>query len=133
MPRMTALLSVGLIAVSIAAPSLAAGGREATKEYTITRGFIHIYETDSFIGTQPEFFRARPGERWLELSLTDNTGQPVLAHVEINGRSVEFCSDTQKPIRVTPAQKIAVSAVFGPCDGAFSTVTQGTITATFSN
>lgn len=135
MIRITALISAGLLAASIAAPPVAADdGRTATRPYTITRGKIHLSD-DAFawwIGTQEEFFRARAGERSVRIALTDDTGRPVAGRVEINGDVVNVCSETQKAIRVSSGQKLAVSAIFGPCDGDVSLVTEGTIIATFS-
>jgi hypothetical protein len=135
MPKISSLLAVGVLAASISAPSLAAGGeRTVTKSYTITRGQIHVSsgEADLWMGTQAEFFRPRAGEHRVTFSLTDTTGRPVLGHVEMEGGVTEFCSTTPSPIRVTPGEEIAVHAIFGPCADSFSTVTEGTITATFS-
>lgn len=137
MRRMLALLIAGLIAASLATPSLAGdNARTVSRSYTVLRGTIHFHFSDEgsdwWFGTQREIFRARGDESRLSLSLADDTGNPVRGRVEINGKVVEFCSDTQKPIGVTPGQKVAVSAIFGECEGTLSTVTEGTIAATFS-
>lgn len=133
MRKITALLLAGLVVGLLAAPSFAGNdGRTVTRDYTITRARIHVQDVRSWIGTQREFFRALPGERWVSFSLEDNNGVPVRGRVEVGGVVVEFCSDTQKPIRVRAGQEIAASAIFGPCGSAFSLVTEGAITATFS-
>ena len=63
--------------------------------------------------------------------IEDDTGGPVLGRVEVGSKTVEFCSETDQPIRVRARQKIAISVVAGRCDDEASIVTEGTVTATF--
>lgn len=134
MRRMTTLLIAGIIATSVVPSSLAGdNGRTVKKNYTILRGQIQFNDQEvAWMGTQPESFQTRARERWVTLSLEDETGNPVLGRVQVNGEVVRFCSDTEKPLRVRRGDEIKVNAIFGLCDGGFSVVTEGTITATFS-
>lgn len=134
MRRIVITVLAVLLTSSLATSSVAAvGGRTETRPYSIGRAQIHWNsQGGSFIGTQPETFTPEDDERRVTISLSSDTGLPVRGRVEINGHVVEFCSETTRPIRVLPGQELAISAIFGLCDGSFSLVTEGTITVTFS-
>ena len=127
-------LVVILLAGTLIAPSMAASdGRSVTKPYTILRGHIQFNSQEvAWMGTQAETFRAQGEERRVTISLEDDTGNPVAGRVQVNGEVVQFCSETSKAIPVRGGQKVSVSAIVGSCDGGFSVVTEGLITATFS-
>ncbi len=131
--RRTVILLAVVAAAALAAPSRATPDtRTPSRPYSIDRAKLHLSDVDPWVGTQREFFRARSGERWVSVSLRDESGQAVRGRVEIGGDVVEFCSEMAKPVRVRPGQEVAVSAVLGPCGTAPSVVTRGRITATFS-
>ena len=132
--RIFTLMLAGLLVGSMSAPSVAgADGRSVEKRYTITRGHLQLNSQEvAWMGSQAEQFRARAGERSVRISLEDDTGNPARGRVEVNGDIIQFCSTTEKPIRVQPGDKINVHAVFGSCGNALAVVTEGTITATFS-
>lgn len=134
MRRVAVPLIVILVAGSMVSPSMGATeDRTVTKPYTILRGQVQFNSQEvAWVGTQPETFTARRGERWVTLALEDQTGNPVRGRVQINGDAVQFCSETDEAIRVRRGQKIRVSALLGSCDDGFSIATEGTITATFS-
>ncbi len=133
MRRSVIPLAVLAVAAALAAPSRATPDtRTPSRPYSIDRAKVHLSDVDPWVGTQREFFRARPGERWVSVSLRDESGQPVRGRVEIVGDVVEFCSEMAQPVRVRPGQEVAVSAILGPCGTAPSVVTRGRITATFS-
>lgn len=132
--RRVLTLLVTAVLIASAAPSLAdEQERTVTRPYTITRGHIQFSSHGvAWMGTQAEFFRARPGEQSVTISLTDNTGTPVRGRVDLGADVVEFCSETPEPIAVAPRQKFGVHAIFGLCDAGVSIATEGTITVTFS-
>ncbi len=134
MRRITVLLAAALLATALPAPSVAADGtRTVTKAYTISRGQLQVNPQEvAWMGTQPESFLVRAGERAVTLSLNDDTGNPVLGRVEIDGDVIRFCSETEEPIRVRRGQIVRVNVIVGPCNGGFSVATEGTIEATFS-
>lgn len=134
MRRLAFPLVIILLAGSMIAPSMAASAdRTVTKNYTMFRGQIQFNDQEvAWMGTQAELFHTRAGERWVTFSLEDETGNPVLGRVQVNGRVVRFCSDTNEALRVRRGDELKVSATFGLCDGGFSVVTEGIITATFS-
>lgn len=132
--RRTATLVLAMIIAAVAAPSVARNQeRSVTKTYTITRGHIQFNSNEvAWMGAQAVSFRARSGERSITVTLKDDTGNPVRGRVEIGSSAVQFCSETAKPIKVTPGQKIKIHAVFGQCGNGVSFATEGKIRVTFS-
>lgn len=133
MRKVTILAAATVAAMSI--PSTAgarATARTELRPYSITRAAVVSADDTAWAGTQPETFLAGPGDRRVTISLEDQSGQPVAGRVEVGATTVEFCSQTDKPLRVHRGDQILVSAVFGPCGGGVSAVTEGTIAASFT-
>jgi hypothetical protein len=84
-------------------------------------------------------FAAGP-ERFVSVTVTDKTGQPVLAEVTQdynadNGPDLVhvICGSTQGPVRIKPDYEMRVYVYAGTCeDGSTSVPTTGTVTATFT-
>ncbi len=110
--------------------------RSVSRPYTIHRLYVHLSDVDGYVGTMPEFIRARAHERWLTVSLEDSSGLPVRGRVQfgrkVGSKFAEFCSTTPRPIRVRPGQQIGISAILGRCGNNASVVTDGRIRATFT-
>lgn len=73
-----------------------------------------------------------PGRRYVEFSVTDSSGTPVAAKIEQSEtRSPVFCGETDAPLQVDPHQPFTLLLFSGPCGGAGSVVTDGSVSATF--
>lgn len=143
MGKLTPTLVACVLAVVLGAPASGApSDRKVTKEYTMANGMV-IYESTHAtwdIGTAWKTFRPQPGEQFVSFSVSDDTGQPVYGHIHLDDaggkridREIDFCNETQKPIRVDSTRRIEVAVFLGTCPNATpSVVTQGTITATFT-
>ena len=141
MRKVATILAAGLVAASLLSPANAADTRRTvTETYSIMSGFISGNSQGSFqIGTNWAIFTPRAGETHISLSIEDATGGPVVGRVFFfnagrwSDREAEFCSATDRPLRVRPGDDVYVGAYLGTCsDGTLSLVTTGTITATFS-
>jgi hypothetical protein len=137
MRKVATILAAGLVAASLLSPANAADTRRTvTETYSITSGFLTGSTQGSIqIGTNWALFTPRAGETHISLSIEDASGRPVLGKVFFVGsdRDTEFCSATDRPLRVRAGDDIYVGAYIGTCaDGTVSVVTTGTITATFT-
>lgn len=82
--------------------------------------------------TSPVKLSPGPG-RFLSLTIEDESGGKVSAHIRNADSTVAICGETEKPIRVRPNFETEVLLFAGLCeDGTPSMPTTGTITATFS-
>lgn len=108
------------------------------------------YDAPTFDGYGPDCvtdnvgcveFRAQAEERFVSISISDNSGQPVFAWIkrdvdadgDADGEWVDICGDTDEPIAVSPGTIVKVLIQTGDCGGAGSTPTSGTVTAVFSH
>ena len=132
MRKIILILAVAMVATSASGAAATGGVHTATRPYTVERGAVVNDGASTWVGTQPETFVAGPRDHRVTIALADDSGQAVAGRVEIGDQAVEFCSQTDQPLPVHKGDEINVSATFGPCGSAVSTVTQGTITATFT-
>lgn len=80
-------------------------------------------------------FDLKPSDRYISLKVEDATGQPIYATVwDSNDMSIaEFCGETEKPIPNPGSEFIYVELpIHGGVNCSPSTVTRGTVTATFT-
>lgn len=141
MRKFAVALFAGLLTISLVAPATGGPNRKVTKEYTMANGMV-IYESASAtwsLGTAWKTFRPEPGERFVSLSISEDTGQSVLGHIHIDAdgdgevEHLDFCTETPEPVELGTAKKLKLAVFMGTCPDAMpSVVTQGTITATFS-
>lgn len=136
-----ALLASGLLVAGLMTPVAAKDARTDSEPYTMAEGMV-VFGTGAewSLGTQYIDFDARPGERYVDFRIDDDSGLDARGHIWVDpdGDTAyemvrDFCNETNRPLRVRRSQKILISVIFGTCDdGTPSVVTQGTITATFS-
>jgi hypothetical protein len=77
--------------------------------------------------------KPRPGERFIRVEVTDESGRPVLAEVHQANRELggSFCGATPNRLRLPTRRSVHVHLYLGPgCDD-ISAPTQGSITFTF--
>ncbi len=120
--------------------------RQVSEDYSmasgavVSHGEVSAGEVHWSAGSHYATFRAQRGERSVTLSVEDQTGGAVMAHVHVDrdgdgelDEQVDFCGETSKPIAVSKVSVVEVGAIFGMCDDSSpSIVTEGTITATFT-
>ena len=145
MKTITAIAAVALLAL-VTPASGAHSERQVTEEYSMASGAVVSHgevtggEVHWSAGSQYAVLRAERGEKFVTLTVEDQTGGPVLAHVHVDrnddgelDEQVDFCGETAEPIAVSKASVVEVGAIFGMCDDSSpSIVTEGTITATFT-
>jgi hypothetical protein len=143
MKRVGLVLGVALLIASLISPGHAADSRRReTQTYSMTSGFLTWSSEGSIsAGSNWAMFTPRVGERTVSLSISDASERPVLGRVffwdaqrqDWADRDAEFCSATERPLRVRPHETVYVGAYLGTCDdGTLSVVTTGTITAIFT-
>ena len=138
----TVLIACFLLTALLAPASGAPAGRQVSREYTMSHGVIAFNTAQAHwtLGAAYEVFRPNPGERFVALSITDDSGMPARGHVHMDAdgdgkldKIEDFCAETPQPIAVGEAKKIEVGVIFGSCpDDSPAIVTQGTVTATFT-
>ncbi len=138
-------VQVALLALVLcigAAPAVAGAkqnGRTVTGEYNTIKFYIR---GDAPRGrfTNGVVFKPRPGERFVSVSLQDDSGFTARAMVgqDLDGDRVEdvsqeVCGATDEPIRLRKDAVVMVWAQEGPCqNGTAAMATFGTVTATFT-
>ena len=133
--KVSVALIAGLMFASLMAPGQAAGPHR-TQQYTyrVPAGVIIPGVTGTVqLGNNLAHFKVLSGERTVTFSIDDASGRPVLGYFSGSRFDGQFCTATDKPLKVRPGDTVYVGAMIGSCeDGRVSTVTTGTITATFS-
>ncbi len=142
------------LCVTVALAATASAGGAVRKEQRSYRGLSHIGAGPVVLRPGPTrvlddlvfggvAFETRNRERFLELTVRDATGRPILAYVEaVASRSDErreaseigkVCGSSRKPLRFKPGSNIFVYLSGEGCSGGQSVPTEGTILARFSS
>lgn len=142
MERWVSLVVMLLVAVLLVAPIGTADAkkkakieREVSQEYTGPAGALLVAVDGTFCiqdGSCLSFIPER-GERYVSLSIADQSGTPAPLRVEINGATQVFCGDTAGPLFLNGATKVEVSALAAALPNCSGTATTGQVTATFAN
>lgn len=143
---LTLLLALSMIGTISAPPAAARGAwtkRTVTSPYTGAGGAAGGATGTAVIGGERYggvALSPQNDEVLVTLRLTDDTGRPVLAEVSQDRdgdgapdprTTVRVCGATDEPLPTRPGVRLTVRMTVGPCDGGFSTPTQGLVTATF--
>ena len=150
----TALLAVGLIAGAFMAPAAEAGKKKKAKPRVVTdtydapaigistpaaSGGISGCSGGNNIGCVE--FTTSSKDKYVKIEVTDQSGQKAGGYIsqgDTDGDGVgnlfgEFCGAHPAPVAITPGVPVKVSLYNGTCaDGSQSTVTTGTVKATFT-
>ena len=72
-------------------------------------------------------------ERKVSIAITDDSGQPVRASLaQSESELSDFCGKTDAPVMIAPGVEIQLKLFSGTCGSGVGVMTQGKITATFS-
>lgn len=143
---MKRIVAVVAVLAATTSTSIAGAGRDRVIErsYAGAGGVNVSGEAEAHVDESkmpPPTFRSRPGETRVTVSIEDVTGRTVRGHVHVDAnadgvfeRVLDFCDETARPIALRHARAtVTVAPLVGACDdGAPSTPTAGTVTATFS-
>lgn len=137
MKRMIAL-TVLILGLSAAVGQAASSTRVVEKSYEPVY-FIPNGTAGSIYSSNGVRFTPKAGERFVSVTITDNTGLPVPARLEqdTNGDDEPdikhgFCGATDSPVEIVPNAKVVVWMIDGTCGDAAGGWTTGAMTATFS-
>ena len=151
----TALLAVGLIAGAFMAPAAEAGKK---KKKSKPRVVTDTYDAPAVGVASPVVsgggstcsggtnigcveFTTSSKDKYVKIEVTDQSGQKAGGYIsqgDTDGDGVgnlfgEFCGAHAGPVAITPGIPVKVSLYNGTCsDGSPSTVTTGTVKATFT-
>ena len=141
MTKKIGVLGLALVLALPVASSAAKGSRTATGEYNT----IGIDTDDPPTSGEAQLtngvvFKPRKGERFVSVTLEDQSGLPARAVVgqDLDGDGVrdsatEICGATTSPIKFRKGIDVMVVAQEGPCsDNTVAMATFGTVTATFT-
>lgn len=133
-----ATLAILILGLSAAVGQAAPGQRVVEKNYEPVY-FIPNGTAGSIYSSNGVRFRPKAGERFVSVSITDNTGLPVPARIEqdIDGDDkadikLTFCGATEAPVEIVPDARVVVWMIDGTCDDTAGGWTTGVMTATFS-
>ena len=78
--------------------------------------------------------RPLPGERFVSVALTDDSGRPVAAILHQGDQELggTFCGRTDRPVRLVSREPVHVHVYSGPACADVSIATQGTAAFTFT-
>ena len=146
------LVTVGLLAGALAAPSAEAAkkkkkkpkkvSRAAEGEYTGTLVRANAVVAGQNVGAVE--FAVGSTEKYASIEVVDATGQKVPAALrqDANGNgttaepgelAIDICGSTDKPVKIEPGMPLIVRVTAGQCGGAAGAATKGTVKGVFSN
>lgn len=138
-------LALGLLGGALVAPAEAGKKRkpkrvERRAEASYTGAFNVLYFSTGGENFGGVAFPTGGSEKYLSLEIKDASGLPSFATVgqDLDGddfadTSHEVCGKTEEPIKIEAGYDVTVFLKQGPCGGSPALVTQGTVSAIFSN
>ena len=112
---------------------------------TVERAYQPAYVgAGSIYSSNGVHFKARAAERFVSVTIEDDSGLPIPARVaqDLDGDrrddvNHEFCGSTAEPVAIEPGARVSVWMAHGSCNdvtdpSSLGGWTTGTITATFS-
>lgn len=122
--------AAGLVLMALPVAAKPDAAREVTVQY---QGPNTITGEDTYVSNTGPMAKPKPGERFLEVTVTDVSGRPVLAEVHQGNRELgpAICGATDKPVKLQGRGAVHVHLYAGAGCGEPSVPTQGTITFTF--
>jgi hypothetical protein len=136
----TKMLSLSMAAALLFVPG-SASGKSSTRtvdvEYTVpVIGTTAQPPTSACVTTDqdcPLSEKALKGERFLTVSISDESGMPASATVEQGGMLVKICGSTETPIKIAPSRRVKVYVYALGDPDCPSAATGGTVHMSFSN
>lgn len=133
--RWTHVAVVGVLCVALSSfPTAEASRRErhVSSPYRMTGGGAILHLDDGRVTTDDTKYLVDRRERWLSVSIEDDSGLVTAGRIEIGEEVIEFCSESDR-IAVQPGATVRLMAITGyPCDGSPSVATEGEFHLTFS-